>query len=302
MGFAQGLHRIDMRMRLGILHDAAAQERMHAREAAEAAAKKRLSETPTVRTEAQQKADDQAAADLKEKESKAAPKPRIRPLSESRAIELGANFLSESFIFGVAVGLLVWDQWRSRRKENTRREGIDDRLEALEDHTRQIVDLQSEVDRLKSKYEPLPKLVEGSKDEKNPDQLSKKNSEAQASVDRKDTSTGCASGAKLIDDWPALLSHMYIFFTPLKIPYTVMHLNSKGQTLSNTHSVFELTIKLRSWQGNAFGKDVSVSRGFRQHKVRYIAESKEPKPPTPNIKKMGSSESGSSSSRTRRWS
>jgi len=189
VGFAQGLHRIDMRMRLGILHDAAAQERMHAREAAEAAAKKRLSETPTVRTEAQQKADDQAAADLKEKESKAAPKPRIRPLSESRAIELGANFLSESFIFGVAVGLLVWDQWRSRRKENTRREGIDDRLEALEDHTRQIVDLQSEVDRLKSKYEPLPKLVEGSKDEKNPDQLSKKNSEAQASVDRKDTST-----------------------------------------------------------------------------------------------------------------
>lgn len=78
---------------------------------------------------------------------------------------------------------------------------------------------------------------------------------------------------------------MYIFFTPLKIPYTVIHLNSIEQKLSNTHSVFELTIKLRSWQGNTFGKDVSVSRGFRQHKVRYIAESKEPKPPTPNIKR-----------------
>ncbi|KAI5210446.1 hypothetical protein E4T39_00134 [Aureobasidium subglaciale] len=151
-----------MRMRLGILHDAAAQERMHAREAAEAAAKKRQTETPTVRTEAQQKADDLAAADLKDKESKAPPKPRIRPLSESRAIELGANFLSESFIFGVAVGLLVWDQWRTRRKENTRREGIDDRLEALEDHTRQIVQLQSEVDRLKQKYEPLSNSAEAS--------------------------------------------------------------------------------------------------------------------------------------------
>ncbi|KAI5205640.1 hypothetical protein E4T42_00402 [Aureobasidium subglaciale] len=160
VSFAQGLHRIDMRMRLGILHDAAAQERMHAREAAEAAAKKRQTETPTVRTEAQQKADDMAAADLKDKESKAPPKPRIRPLSESRAIELGANFLSESFIFGVAVGLLVWDQWRTRRKENTRREGIDDRLEALEDHTRQIVQLQSEVDRLKTKYEPLSNPAE----------------------------------------------------------------------------------------------------------------------------------------------
>lgn len=158
MGFAQGLHRVDMRMRLGILHDAAAQDRMHAREAAEAAAKKRQAETPTVKTEAQQKAADMAAESKAEGEekAKAAPKPRIRPLSESRAIELGANFLSESFIFGVAVGLLVWDQWRTRRKDNARREGIDDRLEALEEHTRQIVDLQSEVDRLKSKYEPTP--------------------------------------------------------------------------------------------------------------------------------------------------
>ncbi|KAH0169282.1 hypothetical protein KCU67_g3135, partial [Aureobasidium melanogenum] len=162
VSFAQGLHRVDMRMRLGILHDAAAQERMHAREAAEAAAKKRQSEAPTVKTEAQQKADDAAAADLKEKRSEAPSKPRIRPLSESRAIELGANFLSESFIFGVAVGLLVWDQWRSRRKESTRREGVEDRLDALEDHTRQIVELKSEVARLKSKYETLPGSTEDS--------------------------------------------------------------------------------------------------------------------------------------------
>jgi hypothetical protein len=151
-----------MRMRLGILHDAAAQERMHAREAAEAAAKKRQTETPTVRTEAQQKADDEAAADLKEKKAEAPSRPRIRPLSESRAIELGANFLSESFIFAVAVGLLVWDQWRTRRKESTRREDVEDRLDSLEDHTRQIVALKSEVERLKSRYEPLPSPAEGS--------------------------------------------------------------------------------------------------------------------------------------------
>lgn len=162
VGFAQGLHRVDMRMRLGILHDAAAQERMHAREAAEAAAKKRQSEAPTVKTEAQQKADDAAAADLKEKRNEAPSKPRIRPLSESRAIELGANFLSESFIFGVAVGLLVWDQWRTRRKESTRREGVEDRLDALEEHTRQIVELKSEVARLKSKYEILPRSTDDS--------------------------------------------------------------------------------------------------------------------------------------------
>lgn len=186
VGFAQGLHRIDMRMRLGILHDAAAQERMHAREAAEAAAKKRQTETPTVRTEAQQKADDAAATDLKEKKAEAPSKPRIRPLSESRAIELGANFLSESFIFGVAVGLLVWDQWRTRRKESTRREGVEDRLDALEDHTRQIVALKSEVDRLKSKYEPLPSLAEGSDDSNNPDDSTITSPETRAPITSKD--------------------------------------------------------------------------------------------------------------------
>jgi hypothetical protein len=186
VGFAQGLHRIDMRMRLGILHDAAAQERMHAREAAEAAAKKRQTETPTVRTEAQQKADDAAASDLKEKKAEAPSKPRIRPLSESRAIELGANFLSESFIFGVAVGLLVWDQWRTRRKESTRREGVEDRLDALEDHTRQIVALKSEVDRLKSKYEPLPSSAEGSDNSNNPDDSTITSPETQAPITSKD--------------------------------------------------------------------------------------------------------------------
>lgn len=186
VGFAQGLHRVDMRMRLGILHDAAAQERMHAREAAEAAAKKRQTETPSVRTEAQQKADDAAAADLKEKKAEAPAKPRIRPLSENRAIELGANFLSESFIFAVAVGLLVWDQWRTRRKESTRREGVEDRLDALEDHTRQIVALKSEVERLKSKYEPLPSPAKGSNDNNKTDDSAITGSETQAPTTPKD--------------------------------------------------------------------------------------------------------------------
>jgi hypothetical protein len=186
VGFAQGLHRVDMRMRLGILHDAAAQERMHAREAAEAAAKKRQTETPTVRTEAQQKADDEAAADLKEKKAEAPSKPRIRPLSESRAIELGANFLSESFIFAVAVGLLVWDQWRTRRKESTRREDVEDRLDSLEDHTRQIVALKSEVERLKSRYEPLPSPAEGSDNSIAPGDSTTTGPEAQAPTTSKE--------------------------------------------------------------------------------------------------------------------
>lgn len=57
---------------------------------------------------------------------------------------LGANFFSESFIFAVAVGLLVWDSWRSRSKAKDQRELLEDRLDIVE----------AEVDRLRNKYEP----------------------------------------------------------------------------------------------------------------------------------------------------
>lgn len=140
-----------MRMRLGILHDADAQQRMHDREARLAEEKKRKAETPIVRTEEeQQKYDEQKAKeeqslkDGKVKEDKVSSRPRIKPLSETRAIELGANFFSEAFIFGVAVGLLMVEAWRSRRKESARRDDVADRLEQLE----------LEVEGLRSRLDP----------------------------------------------------------------------------------------------------------------------------------------------------
>ena len=154
VSFAQRVHRVDMRMRLGILHDTAAQERMAAREAAEANAKKRSGENPTVRTEAEQKRHD---SEVKEDGDKAAskkektPKPIIRPLSEARAIDLGANFASEAFIFMVAAGLLVFERWWSRRRESAKDEHVVERLSALEEQTETIGYLEAEVQRLKSK-------------------------------------------------------------------------------------------------------------------------------------------------------
>jgi len=137
-----------MRMRLGMLHDSAAQDRMVERERKLAEERKKKAETPTVLTELQQKKQDEEAA--KEKAEGGTKKeekphvPRIRPLSEAKAIELGANFFSESFIFAVAVGLLVWDSWRSRSKAKDQRELLEDRLDLVE----------AEVERLRNKYEP----------------------------------------------------------------------------------------------------------------------------------------------------
>ncbi|KAK5108852.1 hypothetical protein LTR62_007742 [Meristemomyces frigidus] len=160
---AQFVHRVDMRMRLGILHDADAQQRMHEREQKAAEEKKRKAEAPTVRSELEQKQHDEEklkagtedieAAKKKKDES---PKVKIRPLSEAKAIELGANFFSETFIFAVAAGLLIWDSWRSRKKENQRRDDVAERLGELE----------TEVSRLRLKYEPqLEALVEKVKPE-----------------------------------------------------------------------------------------------------------------------------------------
>ena len=138
-------------MRLGILHDSAAQERMAARDA-EAATKKKTIDTPTVRTEAEQrKHDAEPKKEEEEKASKKPPKPTIRPLSEARAIDLGANFASEAFIFMVAAGLLVFERWWSRRKETAKDEGVVERLTTLEEQTEIIGYLEAEVQRLKAK-------------------------------------------------------------------------------------------------------------------------------------------------------
>ncbi|KAF2164150.1 hypothetical protein M409DRAFT_56856 [Zasmidium cellare ATCC 36951] len=144
---AQRVHRIDMRMRLGILHDPEAQQRMHDRQKKAADEKKRQQETPTVRTEEEQKKyDEQKAKDEADgkKEEEKPQKVKIRPLSEARAIELGANFFSEAFIFAVAVGILLAETWRSRKKESSQRNDVAERLEQLE----------TEVESLRAKLDP----------------------------------------------------------------------------------------------------------------------------------------------------
>src|SRR5438045_199066 len=154
-----------MRLRLGLLRDTATIDRMAAKEAAEAQAKKRKAEIPTVKTEAQMKADEAAAA--KEKSSPAEKSrssstagPRIRPLSEAKAIDTGANFISEAFLFMVAGGLIVFESFRSRRKENNRREDVAVRIHELEQSEknarRALVALEKEILQLKGhKYRDI---------------------------------------------------------------------------------------------------------------------------------------------------
>ena len=152
--FAQGIHRVDMRLRLGLLQDTEAIEKQIAREAAEAQARKHKLEAPTVRTEAEQKAYEQETTEEK-KRIKEKTKPRIRPLSEAKAIDTGANFVSESFLFAVGFGLIIFESWRRERKETTRRVDVAERIGELEEteksSRRALVELEKEILRLRAK-------------------------------------------------------------------------------------------------------------------------------------------------------
>ncbi|EXJ78161.1 hypothetical protein A1O3_09322 [Capronia epimyces CBS 606.96] len=156
--FAQRLHRIDMRWRIGLLQDAAAIEKQAAKEAAQDAARKHKHSIPTVKTEAQTKAEEEAAAKAPTESTespKARSKPKIRPLTEAKAIDAGASFISEAFLFGVAASLILLESWRSRRKESSRRDDVNERLndlEETEDATRRaLIELEREVLRLRAK-------------------------------------------------------------------------------------------------------------------------------------------------------
>jgi len=142
-----------MRLRLGLLQDPAMIEKQIAREAAEAQARKHKLEAPTVRTEAEMKAYEAETAEVK-KRAREKTKPRIRPLSEAKAIDTGANFVSETFLFLVSVGLIGFEWARRERKENSRREDVTDRIEELEETERSsrraMVDLEKEILRLRA--------------------------------------------------------------------------------------------------------------------------------------------------------
>jgi hypothetical protein len=119
---------------------------------------------PTVRNAADTKAAEEAEAKAKAAAEEAA-KPHhyhIRPLSESKAIESGANFISESFLFIVAGSLILFESWRARNKESTRREGVEGRLAELEkseEAAREaLVALEKELLQLRAKHGDLPKL------------------------------------------------------------------------------------------------------------------------------------------------
>jgi optic atrophy 3 protein len=160
--FAQGLHRIDMRMRLGLLQDPAVIDRQIKKEVALAEAARKKAQAPTVLTEAEMKAEEAMSEKEKEairKKAEERSKPRIRPLSEQKAIETGANFVAETFIFAVGIGVIVFEQWRQRRKAKNARDDIREDLDELQTELKSV---KAELEEWKAKHiEPAPSKLMG---------------------------------------------------------------------------------------------------------------------------------------------
>lgn len=167
-----------MRFRLGLLQDTAAIEKQIAKDAAEA------KKAPTVKTEAQTKADEARAKDPdKGKEHKK--KPKIRPLSEAKAIDLGANFVSETFLLAVGIALILFENARRERQQANRREDVAEQIEELQRmnrlQRRSLVELDKElmVLRAKSGISPgnnhslLPKQLRQIEEEEEDDEQTK---------------------------------------------------------------------------------------------------------------------------------
>ncbi|KAJ3062188.1 hypothetical protein HDU99_005307 [Rhizoclosmatium hyalinum] len=76
----------------------------------------------------------------------------IRPLNEAKAVENGAAFLSELFIFGVAGSLVAYEAIRSSLKSNQRNRQIDEDIISLQ--AAKAADEQS-IAELKHKVETL---------------------------------------------------------------------------------------------------------------------------------------------------
>ncbi|KAF3102227.1 hypothetical protein TWF706_005372 [Orbilia oligospora] len=158
IAIAQAVHRTDIRIRLNLLRDSSAIERAEEDEERRKSSDKGKDEKGTIAKLASDGFKDGKQDSLKSSSThrdhpippsnsseldavhanhpvkkKKSTTPHIRPLSDSKAIERGAAFISEFFLFSVAGGLILFEALRSRKKEMNRRDEVTERLQNLEE-------------------------------------------------------------------------------------------------------------------------------------------------------------------------
>ncbi|EGU89248.1 hypothetical protein FOXB_00201 [Fusarium oxysporum f. sp. conglutinans Fo5176] len=159
--YGQYMHQLNMRMSVALLRNPDAERR--AKEKAEA---------PTVKTEEQQKRDDQ----LKQKQApellkKSIPfqniwRRKFRPLPENKAVDLFADVIGDAFILSVAIALIVYETWKSSQKPDMNKLRIEELDQKLEELKKREDELEEAEKKHKERYESLEETLRQLRDPK----------------------------------------------------------------------------------------------------------------------------------------
>lgn len=140
-----------MRFTVSAMRDVAAERR--AKEKAEA---------PTVKTEAQMRADEekkQAKANRPTQRSSSFLsiwKRKFRPLPEEKAVDLFADVIGDTFILSIAIGLIMYEYIKGRQKPDLNAL----KIEELEDRLRKEEDRIAELEEVERKREERLSILE----------------------------------------------------------------------------------------------------------------------------------------------
>lgn len=82
---------------------------------------------------------------------------KIRPLNDKKAVENGANFISEAFIFSVAGLLILYESFRSRAKANSEKQTVKSDISVLQEELSEVKDL---LENLNDDVQTLVNVIE----------------------------------------------------------------------------------------------------------------------------------------------
>ena len=77
-----------------------------------------------------------------------------KPLSKERAVELGSEILGETFLYSIAAGYIVYEYWRSVKKDHMKEDVQNLHISELQAQTenleRQVAELQQKLDAVRT--------------------------------------------------------------------------------------------------------------------------------------------------------
>lgn len=85
---------------------------------------------------------------------------KIRPLNDKKAIESGANFLLELFIFLVAGSLILYESNRSRVKSNNEKLTVKNDISELQEDIKQVRELVDKLSYELTRISAIPSSTE----------------------------------------------------------------------------------------------------------------------------------------------